>query len=206
MRCLYAAFFGLLAAGQSVPGASAVRATFLYLEGDARAGELVLRAPEGNVFRCGYDSKTRFENLGEYTGPVALARGTTLELETGPPSVAGQCYARALRRLGTAPSPAIRRTPLPRWTNPTEDLVPRGNLTYTGVVRRVTPEHLVLRLRGGAEQAILWGGGTRFLHDGARAVPASLRVNTRVFVRAGTNLDGEVEAYSIIWGHILEIH
>jgi hypothetical protein len=33
---------------------------------------------------------------------------------------------------------------------------------------------------------------------------ADLKPTTRVFVRAGKNLDEQVEAYQIIWGDIME--
>ena len=44
---------------------------------------------------------------------------------------------------------------------------------------------------------------TRFREDGLRVEPSSLHSSTRVFVRAGKNLDGEIEAYEIVWGEIL---
>ena len=35
---------------------------------------------------------------------------------------------------------------------------------------------------------------------------SNLEPQTRIFVRAGRNLDGDVEAYTIVWGEILEVH
>jgi len=33
---------------------------------------------------------------------------------------------------------------------------------------------------------------------------ADLKPNTRVFVRAGKNLEDQIEAYQIVWGEILQ--
>jgi hypothetical protein len=68
---------------------------------------------------------------------------------------------------------------------------------------RVDPQLLTLRTRRG-EQHLLLRQDTRYLGDGARVDLKSLQVNTRVFVRAGRNLDQEIEAYQVIWGSIVQ--
>jgi len=40
--------------------------------------------------------------------------------------------------------------------------------------------------------------------EGQPAEVGSLRANLVVFVRAGKNLDQEVEAYQVVWGEILQ--
>ncbi len=205
MRLLSTAMFGLLAAGQTLPPYGVVRATFLSRDGTAGAGELAFRTAGSHVFRCNYDDKTYFERREMRILPTALGAGDPVELVTDRASGGAHCYVRLLRRLELAERQKTARTPLPHWTNPTEDLFPRGNLTYAGVVRRVTPEHLVLRVRGGEQKNVLLRDDTRFLDGGARASRADLLVNTRVFVRAGTNLDGDIEAYQVIWGEILNV-
>ena len=44
---------------------------------------------------------------------------------------------------------------------------------------------------------------TRFREDGLKVEQSSLHSSTRVFVRAGKNLDDQIEAYEIVWGEIL---
>jgi hypothetical protein len=95
-----------------------------------------------------------------------------------------------------------RRLPIP-YEDPTQSIAPRGTLTFTGMVLRRDDDGLVLRTRANGEKWILVRHDTRFKEDGLRVEPSSLHSSTRVFVRAGTNLDGEVEAYEIVWGEIL---
>jgi len=79
-----------------------------------------------------------------------------------------------------------------------------GNLTYSGVVFRITPERLVLHTREDGELALELRRDTRFLSDGEIVEPAALKPNVRVFVRAGKDLYGRLEVYQVIWGKILE--
>ncbi len=46
---------------------------------------------------------------------------------------------------------------------------------------------------------------TRYLGDGAQQDAAAVLVNIRVFVRAGPNLYGGIEAYQVMWGEIIEV-
>jgi hypothetical protein len=62
---------------------------------------------------------------------------------------------------------------------------------------------MVLRTRIDGQKWILLRKDTRFREDGLLVEPSSLRSSTRVFVRAGPSLDGEVEAYEVVWGEIL---
>ena len=87
--------------------------------------------------------------------------------------------------------------------DPTLSIAPRGSLTFTGMVLRMDDDGLVLRTRADGEKWILVRHDTRFREDGLRVEPSSLHSSTRVFVRAGKNLDGEIEAYEIVWGEIL---
>jgi len=79
---------------------------------------------------------------------------------------------------------------------------PRGNVTFSGVVRRLSPNILVLRTREEPEKLVLLRDDTRFLDSGFPADLSRLAVNTRVFVRGGKNIENDLEAYQIIWGEI----
>jgi len=63
---------------------------------------------------------------------------------------------------------------------------------------------LYLRSRAGERSAIRLRPDTRFLMEGQPSELGSLRANLVVFVRAGKNLDNEVEAYQVVWGEILQ--
>jgi hypothetical protein len=70
------------------------------------------------------------------------------------------------------------------------------------VVIRRDPRSLTLRTRDG-EQTLVLRKDTRYLADGAQQDSTALAVNTRVFVRAGRALDGDVEAYQVMWGDVV---
>jgi hypothetical protein len=84
-----------------------------------------------------------------------------------------------------------------------DDLFPRGDLTFAGIVARVGQDMLVLRTRAKGELRLLLRPDTRYVQDGVLADASGLGVNTRVFVRGGRNLDGDLEAYQVMWGEIL---
>jgi len=79
--------------------------------------------------------------------------------------------------------------------------LPRGDRTISGVIIRRDARAITLRTHDG-EQTLLLRRDTRYLGDGAQQDAASALVNTRVFVRAGPNLDGRLEAYQVMWGEI----
>jgi hypothetical protein len=82
--------------------------------------------------------------------------------------------------------------------------LPRSaNLTFSGVIYRLTPERLVLHIRERADQTILLRQDTSFLENGGSVDAASLKPNMRVFVRAGKDIWDQVEAYQVVWGSIL---
>ncbi|MCX6623754.1 MAG: hypothetical protein NTY38_22350 [Acidobacteria bacterium] len=205
MRLLPHALIGLIAAAQSAPPLGLVEGTYVDREGTEQEGELVVRTANNRLFRCNYDAKSYFERQQKRIPASFLEAGDSVELVTDQAEGGSRCYVRVLHQLETARRRAAGRTPLPRWRNPTEDLFPRGDLTYAGVVRRVTPEHLVLRLRGGVQKDVLLRDDTRYLEGGGVVSRSDLSINTRVFVRGGKNLYGEVEAYQVVWGAILDV-
>jgi hypothetical protein len=78
-------------------------------------------------------------------------------------------------------------------------------MTFSAVVLRVAPEVLTVRVRGDAqEKTVMLRPDTRFLAHGAPVTEAALRPNTKVFLRAGKNLDGQLEAFQVVWGDILQ--
>ena len=81
---------------------------------------------------------------------------------------------------------------------------PAGDRTLSGIVTQLTSFAVTLRTRAGVTTLAL-RPDTRYLEDGVRADQTALRVNARVFVRAGKTIEGVLEAYQVMWGAILDI-
>jgi hypothetical protein len=209
MRCWAGSIvllFGLLYAPLSIAQLSIaqesmprgiVRGTLVSWEGSAAAGALTVRSADGVVYGCSYDRHTYFERNHWLAGVSSLAAGDPVEVvaDRRPGSIA--CYVRML--LVIVETPPRRRLAIGR---PAESFQPHGNLSFAGVVLRRDLGTLTLKTRTG-ERTLLLRSDTRYLGEGVRVDPASLSVNMHVFVRAGRNLDGDVEAYQVVWGEIL---
>jgi hypothetical protein len=179
----------------------------VLLECDQKApGEFSIRAAGDQVFRYDFDSKTYVERDKQMTRMQALAPGDKVEVLSDSIADSPLRYARTVHVVESPPPErplsagryrAIRR-------GEPEMPVRTGNLTYSGVVFRITPERVTLHLRDGAEQTILLRKDTRYLESGVIVDPEALKPNMRVFVRAGKSLYDEVEAYQIVWGRILD--
>ena len=159
---------------------------------------------ENKIYSCSYDRKTYMERDNELTTFAHAQRGDRLEIVTDRAPSSNACYARTVHILE---NPQTRLAPRlrPRAKEPSlAVLPPRANLTYTGVVIGITSSTLTLRSRSGDRQSILLRPDTHFLAEGQLMDRGSLRANTKVFVRAGKNLDEQVEAYQVIWGEILD--
>jgi hypothetical protein len=153
------------------------------------------------VTRCGYDSKTYIEMRKERVPANALRQGDRLELLLDRGAGPSACYVRSAHFLPTPPRPVARSTPGSLYA--IDSIYPRGNLTFAGVVVKLSPERLVLHTRN-AEQRILLRPDTRYLDSGIAVGASGLGLNRRVFVRCGRNLDNELEAFQVVWGEILQ--
>lgn len=191
-----------------------MRGELLATEGTAITGTLSIRDDESRVTRCSYDAKTYIEIQKELATAGQLRTGDRLEVLTDRQQGTGRCYIRSIHVVGMTPtgdgSRASNRTFALRRSTPPggsvyviDNIYPRGNLTFSGVVIQLNPERLVLHTRS-AEETIFLRGDTRYLASGLAVEAAQLRVNCRVFVRAGRNLDNELEAFQVVWGEILQ--
>ena len=77
-------------------------------------------------------------------------------------------------------------------------------MTFAGVVFRINADVLILRMRTNEHKTIHLRSDTRYLSQGQTLDRGNLEVNTLVFIRAGKNLDDEIEAYQVIWGKVLD--
>lgn len=174
--------------------------------GTQRTGELTFRNTENLLYRCSYDDKTYFERENQRISVAATQKGDRVEILSDRKLGSEVCYARTveivdIRLMHVVPGvrPRVRNA-----VSATELFMPRGDMTVAGVVLRLDPDRVILRTRSGEHKAILLRSDTRYLTAGQMADRAALAVNTRVFIRAGKNLDNEVEAYQIVWGEILQ--
>jgi hypothetical protein len=172
------------------------------------ATHLTLGVDESRVFRFLTDGRTFIERDHMRIFCPSLRKGERIELVSDRSPEAGTRYARLVSVVTLVIRPRRQqalmalRAPL-LHDDPTISIAPRGSLTFTGVVLRLDADGLVLRTRVNGEKWILVRRDTRYREDGLQVDSSSLHSSTRVFVRGGTNLDGELEAYEVVWGEIL---
>src|SRR4051794_38958653 len=160
--------------GQSDAPVGIVRGRILQIS----PASISLNTSSGTSVQCGLDSRTYMEREGQRIFSGALRPEDPVELIVD--RKAGSCYARTVRVVTVGMRLASLR---PYRT--LDYIFPRGNLTFSGVIRRLSPNVLVLRTREEPEQMILLRDDTRFLESGLPADLSRLAVNTRVFIRGG---------------------
>ncbi|PWU02425.1 MAG: hypothetical protein C5B51_20780 [Terriglobia bacterium] len=191
-------------AAQPAPSGPLVRGVVLERDTQTTAGEFSVRADDNQVFRYRFDPKTYVEREQRTIDATRLEPGERVEVlsDEGPGSMLR--YARTVHVLQTPPPQRpVSAGRLRAYRTSTERLLPAGTLSFAGVISRLINDRLVLHTRDAGDQTILLRQDTRYLEDGTVVEPAELKLNMRVFVRAGRNLYNEVEAYQVIWGSIL---
>jgi len=192
-----------LGAQTSVP-AGFVRGVLLVSDA-TRQGEFSVQTGTGQICRFTFDARTWIERDHERVFMAVLQKGEILEVVSDrDPAIVP--YARMVH---VVQKPVPKRPPTSAGLyrlqrNPIEFLAPRGDMTFSGIISNLQDDHLILRTRSAGEKLIYLRKDTRYLDSGFQVEPGVLRSNTRVFVRAGKNLDDEIEAYQVIWGEIFE--
>lgn len=168
---------------------------------DIQQGSFLLKTVTKKEFRCTYDHRTWFEQ-SRVRVPVTSFQPTDLvEIVADRRLIDGKpCYVRTVRLADLAPKESGRMRITYRAV--TESIIPRGEYQWAGTVSELTKEIMVLRMRGEGHKKIHLRRDTRYLEDGVVSEWARLRLNTQVSIRAGRNLEGEVEVYQIIWGAV----
>jgi hypothetical protein len=205
MLCFIAV--GALRAQQPV-FSGVIRGVLIECDDAGPAGEFSIRTRNTNqVYRFRFDARTYVEREEQRVSMKGLEKGGTIEVVADRDGSAALRYARTVHVI-EAPRPARPAALSGRLRsyrpNPMDLLAPRGNLTYSGVIARLTEDRLVLHTRQEGEKTIMLRLDTRYLEGGTTVEAADLKPNTRVFVRAGKNLEDQVEAYQVIWGEILQ--
>jgi hypothetical protein len=203
------ALLALLSAAQTPPSPALKSGVLLERDTLAPEGEFSIRADSNEVFRYRYDGHTYAVRDGQLVTVPALNPGERVEVISD--DVAGSLlrYARDVHVISETPMPRARPAPPSRLTGGVDPLdrylfpLSAGDLTFAGVVYRVTGERVVLHTRGG-DQLILLRHDTRYIQDGASVDSASLKPNMRVFIRGGKDIWDQVEAYQVSWGQILQ--
>lgn len=201
----------LLSAGDAPPK-NLLYGELLEREGTGTVGTLSVRDDESHVYRCSFDAKTYIEVQKERASALALRPDDRLELLVDRHEGSTACYIRSIHivpsKADTAPRPASRAIRRRHTTSESayvlDSIYPRGNLTFSGVIVQVNPERLVLRTRTSTQETIFLRRDTRCLQSGVAVESSQLPVNRRVFIRAGRNLDNELEAFQIVWGDIFQ--
>jgi hypothetical protein len=199
---MWTVWLALVAAAMASAQPALVRGVLLERDTQDPAGQFSIRATDNQVYRYQYDRKTYVEREDQLIDVRRLQPGEKVEVVSD--IVPGSLirYARTVHVVADAPPRRARR---PRSRIEEEPLFPRtGDLTYSGVVFRLTAERLILHTRDG-EQSLNLRKDTRYFENGATVDANTLKPNVRVFVRAGKDLYGQVEAYQVIWGKILNI-
>jgi hypothetical protein len=170
------------------------------IDGGSETGRLEARGADGALVGCQYDSRSLFEMDGERVFATRLRPGDPIQVVADRHPGSQSCYARIVSVV--APPRAQRPARRPVRTA-AQDPPPAGGRVIAGVVTRIEPRRLTLRTRSGQESLRL-RPDTRYLGGGGRATPDELMVNMRVSVRAGPGWSGELEAYQVVWGAILD--
>src|SRR5436305_12145346 len=111
------------------------------------------------------------ERDGEMVAIKSFGPGDRIELVTDRKPGSDTCYARTLH---AAEEPVVRRIPghrppLQSGPSPTEAWAPRGDMTFSGIVVRLSPEMMILRTRSEPRRTIELRRDTRYLSEGLRA-------------------------------------
>jgi hypothetical protein len=203
MRILWIAWLFPCALAAQTPQSSPILRG-VVLECDQRpAGEIAIRASDNQVLRYQFDRKTYVERDEHMIEPSRLIAGEKVEIVSDRAPGFTLRYARTIHVITPVAPARPPRAGLPRPYNPRTDTVRTGTLTYSGVIYRISTDKFVLHTREAGDLSILLRNDTRYLQDGQVVDLPELKLNTRVFVRAGKDLYNEVEAYQVIWGKIL---
>jgi len=168
---------------------------------DIQPASFLLKTVTNKEFRCTYDHRTWFEQSRVRVSPSSFQPTDLVEIVADRRLIDGRpCYVRTVRLADLNPKETSRMRITYRPV--TESIFPRGEYQWAGTVNEITPDKLVLRTRTEGYKTVLLRRDTRFMEDGVVSERARLQPNTKISIRAGRNLSGEVEVYQIIWGAV----
>jgi hypothetical protein len=195
--------FGVPAVCQERGLAPLVRGVFEDWVGSSSHGTFRFLTTDKETYGCAFTSRTYFEREHRRTFITNIEKGQQLEVLSERINEPPRCRALIVRVLTekVLEGPRYRQRPI---YSPTESFAPRGDLVYTGVVSRLNEKSFVLRTRDGARHLIQLRADTRFAGSGTPGDRALIPSNRPVQVRAGKTFENDIEAYSIVWGEMLQ--
>jgi hypothetical protein len=188
------------ALGQTAMPAGIVRGGFISSTGSTASGELVIRGSGNALYACSYDARTYVERFGERIQVTQLSGGEPIEILADRRYGSAACYTRMVQVVNPHP---LQRIGLVS-ARPPDSLAPRGDIAFGGTIIACTDGVLTVRTRTGRVRLHL-RRDTRFIHNGLRIDPDQASVNAHVFIRAGRDLYGDLEAFQVIWGSIVNV-
>lgn len=162
----------------------------------------VLRARDGNgeIYTCGFDSKSYLELEKRRVTVEKLMEGDPVEVVAYRHPKNNACYILTLTVVApprpVRPTRRIDMSP-PKAARPVQ--VRRGSENVAGVVTRIGSNSVTIRTRNG-EETFLLRRDTRYFGDGLSMERSDVTVNQRVNVEAARTSDGEMEAFQLTWG------
>ena len=126
-------------------------------------GELGVRTASNQVYRFSYDAKTYFERQNQRCAFDKLQKGDRVEIVSDTAAGASLGYARTVHVLEREArlAPLARRSAAYRIK--IDHVIPMGDLTFAGIVSRVEPDQMVLRMRQGGNKTIAFDFDTVFV-------------------------------------------
>jgi hypothetical protein len=177
-----------------------VRGVVLAREAGPKGGELKLRDARNNELRYRFDAHTYVERDNRSIDAAELQPGEPVEVVSE--AVPGSLLRAARSIHVLSPVPIRRRPPAKPFDTWAAD-VRKADLTFSGLILRVSESRLFLHQREGGDQEILLRPDTRCANNGETVAANNLKPNMHVFVRAAKNEAGETEAYQVLWGSML---
>ena len=191
----------LVAHAQSPSQSGLVRGVLV----ENNAGEIVVRSGSNLVYHFSCDNRTWIERSQERVTASSLLPGELLEVVSDryPQLVR---YARVVHVLEkSAPKRRVLSAGNYRLApGPGALVAPPGDLTFSGIVAALDGQRIRLRTRLDGEKIIFLSPDTQYFAGGMEVDSKAILPNIHVYLRAGVNSKGDIEAYQIIWGDIIQ--
>jgi len=166
-------------------------------------GKLEVVLEEGETVVCSVDGRTYIDRERQRLYVKDLKVGDLLELVTERQGVGATCFARMIHVVnvekrfgGRGKVGSVKRV--------TESFAPRGSLTVTGVVRELQTNFLEIKTRQDGPMRFRLRADTLFVRDGLEVAAGEVDRTGPVFIRAGYDLNGELEVFQVSWGSIVQ--
>lgn len=176
-----------------------------FIEGSST--RISVHCDSNTVFHFSVDERTWIERDNERIAPTSLAAGDKLEIVSDRPRPEETApYARLVRVIPPA-HPRHYLVSEGNYTFRHDDphlITTESKLVFSGLIVSIAGAKTTVQTRMDGLKIIYLRADTIFVYKGSPAPRSALSTNSRVFIRAGRNLDNELEAYEIMWGGILD--